>query len=330
VEEIFMMLLKRAARGAVLAMVGLMLPLAGFSQSYPARPITIVIPYPPGGSSDITVRLVAAKLQASLGQTVVADNRGGASGNIGSAYVARAKPDGYTLLLGTSATHGANVALFNDMGFDPIKDFAPVSLAARTVLAFTVNPSVPARNMQEFIQYAKSQPGKLSYASSGIGSPHHLAGELLNKVAGINLVHAPYRGGGPAVNDLIAGHIPVGIMTLSTVIQQHQAGKLRILALTEPNRFAGTPDIPTVGESVPGYEMTAFHVFLAPAGTPKAIVDLLSREIRNALKSKDVKDQLEQTGFNVAGMTPEETMAFLVKDIRTRTELVRAAGIKPE
>ncbi len=324
------MLLKSAVRGAVLAMVGLMLPLAGFAQSYPARPITIVIPYPPGGSSDITVRLVAAKLQASLGQTVVADNRGGASGNIGSAYVARAKPDGYTLLLGTSATHGANVALFNDMGFDPIKDFAPVSLAARTVLAFTVNPSVPARNMQEFIQYAKSQPGKLSYASSGIGSPHHLAGELLNKVAGINLVHAPYRGGGPAVNDLIAGHIPVGIMTLSTVIQQHQAGKLRILALTEPNRFPGTPDIATVGESVPGYEMTAFHVFLAPAGTPKAIVDLLSREIKNALMSKDVKDQLEQTGFNVAGMTPEETMAFLVKDIRTRTELVRAAGIKPE
>lgn len=301
-----------------------------FAQAFPERVITIINPYPPGGSTDITGRVLANKLTANLGQNVVVESRGGASGNIGSALAARAPADGYTLLLGTSATHGANVSMFKNMGYDPIKDFAPISLVARTIIAFCVHPSLPVNNMAELIEYAKARPGKLAYGSSGVGSPHHLAGKLLNHMTGTKLVHTSYRGGGPALQDLIGGHIPIGVMTLSAVLPQMKSGALKVLAITEPSRFPLVANLPTVAETLPGYEMSAFHAFYAPAGTPKPIIELLSREIRRALNASDVRDQLQAAGFAVVGSTPDELGTFMAKDIAARATLIKTAGITPE
>jgi tripartite-type tricarboxylate transporter receptor subunit TctC len=300
------------------------------AETYPSRPITIIAPYPPGATNDLTARLVGAKLAESLGQPVVVDNRGGASGNIGTALTARAAPDGYTLMVGNDATHATNVFLYKDIGFDPVTSFAPITLAVRNIIALAATPSLPVTDMRGLLDYAGAHPDTLSFGSSGTGSPHHLAGELLQQLTGIRLVHVPYRGGGPAVADLVAGQIPLVFASMAAVMPFRQAGKVRILAVVERERYAALPEIPTVGETVPGFEMSSWLGFLAPAGTPAPIVDTLNRAIVAALRADDVRAKLEPAGLEVVGSTPAEFAAVIRRDLARRGELIRSRGIQPE
>jgi tripartite-type tricarboxylate transporter receptor subunit TctC len=317
-------------RPLVAAVVFGLVPLAAWAQSYPQKPITIIVPYPPGATTDITARTVGEKLHASLGQPVIVDNRSGASGNIGSSLAARSAPDGYTLVLGTDATHATNVFLFKNPGFDPVKDFAPITLAVRNIIGLAVNPAVPASSVRELIGYAKTHPNALAFGSSGTGSPHHLAGELLKQMAGIQMVHVPYRGGGPAVADLLGGQIPMAFLSLAAVVPQAKAGKIKLLAILEGERYPPLPDVPTVAETVPGVEISSWLGFFAPAGTPASIIDILNHEIVKALKAPDVMEKLEPLGLAVVGNAPAEFAAIVKSDLKRRGEIIRASGLEAE
>jgi tripartite-type tricarboxylate transporter receptor subunit TctC len=319
----------RAWVGAV-ALLGIAVAAHAGSDNYPSRPITIIAPYPPGATNDLTARLVGAKLADSLGQPVVVENRSGASGNIGTALTAHAAPDGYTLMVGNDATHATNVFLYKDIGFDPVTSFAPITLAVRNIIALAATPSLPVTDMRGLLDYARAHPDALSFGSSGTGSPHHLAGELLEQLTGIRLVHVPYRGGGPAVADLVAGQIPLVFASLAAVVPFRQSGKVRILAVVERERYAVLPDIPTIGETVPGFEMSSWLGFFAPAGTPAPIIDRLSHAIIAALQAADVRGKLEPAGLEVVGSTPAEFAAVIRRDLALRGELIRSRGIQPE
>src|SRR6476469_1176138 len=237
-----MISLVRAALGAVLLAVAA----PALAQTYPSQPVTIVIGYTPGAVSDLTARTIADGLQQAWGQTFIVDNRPGSGGNIGATFVARAAPDGYTLMIGTDATMASNVHLYKHAGFDPVRDFAPVAYAGLNIICLAVNAELPIKSVADVIAYAKQNPGKLSYGSSGTGSPHHLAGELLRQKTGIDIQHVPYRGGGAAVNDLLGGHIGMAFLSLSTAVPQLNTGKIRIIAMVEKTRYAGLPDVPTI------------------------------------------------------------------------------------
>src|SRR4051795_10466993 len=258
---------------AVLALLaGLFTAHAALAQTYPSRPITIVIGYTPGAVSDLTARTIADGLQQAWGQTFIVDNRPGSGGNIGAAFVARAPADGYTLMIGTDATMASNVHLYKYVGFDPVKDFAPVAHVGANIICLAVNAELPIKSVADVIAYAKANPGKLAYGSSGTGSPHHLAGELLHQKAGIDIAHIPYKGGGAAVNDLLGGHIGMAFLSLSAAVPHMNTGKIRIIAVVEKTRYAALPDIPTIGETVPGFEMSSWVGVFAPASTPPEIV----------------------------------------------------------
>jgi len=314
---------------AVLAAI-LFAPLVAFPQ-WPSKPIRLVVPYAPGGSTDLLARSIGQKLGEALGQQVLVDNRAGANGTLGSDLVARAAPDGYTILLGTGATHGLTSLLSKNVPYDPLKDFTPITAAAEVPIVLCVNPSVPATNAKELIEWAKKNPGKLSYGSSGTGSPHHLSGELFKQLAGIDMVHVPYKGAGPAVQDLVGNQIPALFTTLSTALPHIRAGRIRALGLVEARRQQSAPEIPTIGESIPGYAMPASWLgFFAPAGLPEAILKRYNGEIVKAVQSPDVRAKLEAAGMPIVGTTSEEFARMVKDDFETFRRIVNAAGLKPE
>ena len=270
---------------------------------YPVRNITLVVPFAPGGSTDILARIVAGHLQQSLGQPVVIENRTGASGNIGTATVARAAPDGYTFLFNTMSVHTMNHALFPSMPFDGVKDFSPIAMLAYVTNTMVVHPSVPAKTVQEFIEYAKANPGKIAYASAGPGSTNHLCAALFEKMTGVQMVHVPYRGGAPAVADTVGGQTQLFFTAGTQSLEHVSAGKLRLLAVTE-KRSSLLPDVPTVGETIPGYEMAVWYGAFGPAGMPKPVVGRLNAEISRILFLPDVKKRMDAIAVEVAKSTP--------------------------
>jgi len=300
------------------------------AQSYPSKPITIVIGYTPGAVSDLAARTIAEGLHQAWGQPVIVDNRPGSGGNIGAGLVARAPADGYTLMIGTDAQMASNVHLYKYVGFDPVKDFAPVAYAGANIICLAVNAELPIKTVADVIAYAKKNPGKLTYGSSGVGSPNHLAGELLHQLAGIDIAHIPYKGGGAAVNDLLGGHIGMAFLSLSAAVPQMNTGRMRIIAMVEKTRYAAMPDIPTIGETVPGFEMSSWVGVFAPAATPPDIVAKLSDGITKVLTVPQIKEKLGNLGLAVAAGKPDELAAVVSNGIKVRGELIKSAGIQPE
>jgi tripartite-type tricarboxylate transporter receptor subunit TctC len=301
------------------------------ASSYPSKPIRLVVPSAPGGGTDIVARLIGQGLQDAWGQTVVVDNRGGAGGNIGTEMVARAAPDGYTLLMGTVGTHAINPSLYARVGFDPIKDFAPITLVADTPSLLAVHPSVPAKTVRELVALAKAKPGQLSYASAGNGTSNHLAGVLLCMMAGIDMVHIPYKGSGPALIDVIAGQVPVMFNNPASIMPHLKAGRLRAIALSSAERSRLVPGLPTVAESgVPGFEVRSWHGAFAPAGTSRDIVNRLNSEMVKALNQPDVKERFASQGVELVGNKPEEFAAFLQKEHAKWSKVVKASGARAD
>jgi tripartite-type tricarboxylate transporter receptor subunit TctC len=312
------------------ALLALAAPSRAGAQAYPTKPITIVIGYTPGAVSDLTARTVADGLNQAWGQPVIVDNRPGSGSNIAAGYVARAPADGYTLMVGTDATLTSNVFLYKHTPFDPVKDFAPIINAGANIICLAVNADLPIKSVADVISYAKANPGRLAYGTSGVGSPHHLAGELLRQKAGIDITHIPYKGGGAAVNDLLGGHIGAAFLSLSAAVPHMNTGRIRMIAVVEKTRYAGLPDMPTIGETVPGFEMSSWVGVFAPAGTPPAIVAKLHEAMAKVLTSDSVKAKLANLGLVVQAGTPAE-LAETVKDgLKVRGDLVKAAGIQPE
>jgi len=299
------------------------------SQNYPAKPIRLIVPFPPGGSNDIVGRMIAAQLGERLGQSVVVDNRGGAGGTIGTDMAAKAAPDGYTLLL-ISVAHAFNPAMYKKLPYDPEKSFAPIGLVAAGPVALMVHPSVPATTVKELIALARAKPGELNYATAGVGSFQHLASELFKLQTGVNIVHIPYKGGGPAMMDTIAGQAQINMASLIQVIPHAKSGKLRLLATSGVKRSSLFPDVPTVAETVPGYDATNWWGLVAPAGTPAAVVNKLHSELEVLLKSAETRKRLESEGADVVRMDPAEFGRFMSAEMVKWTKVVREAGITAE
>jgi tripartite-type tricarboxylate transporter receptor subunit TctC len=302
------------------------------AQAWPAaKPITIVVPVPPGPAVDFVARLVAEKLRQSLGQTVVVENRGGASGAIASTMVARAAPDGYTLIAATSGTHVSPVHLMKKLSYDPIRDFTPIMAAAEPVTGLVVNADLPVKSMPELIAYAKANPGKLTYGSSGVGSVFHVMGALLNQTAGIETRHVPYRGVALAIQDVIAGHIPMMFISVSSAAGALQDGKARLLAVLEPKRYPKLPDVPSMSEIIPTFRKPpTWFGFLGPANMPPEIVARLNAEMVKAITAPDARAKLEDADLAVIGGTPDEFAKLLKDGIEGFGEIVKAAGITPQ
>jgi tripartite-type tricarboxylate transporter receptor subunit TctC len=298
------------------------------SAAYPDRPITLIVPWAPGGSTDILGRAIAEQLTKSMGQPVVVENKAGASGNIGSNMVAKAKPDGYTLLIGSMSTHAMNPALIPNMPFKGSDDFTPIALVANVINTMVINPSVPAKNVQEFIAYAKANPGKLAYASAGGGSTNHLSAEMFNKAAGIQMLHVPYKGGAPAVMDTVANQTQVLFSAGTQTLPHVKAGKLRLLAVTEPRRSALLKDVPTVAETLPGYEMSVWYAVFGPAGMPHELATRLNAEINKALAVPEVRARMDAMGVELVKSTPEQLAETLKRDTARYSKVIHELGIK--
>lgn len=297
------------------------------AQAYPNRPIALLVPWAPGGSTDILARVVATQMHQSMGQPVVIENRTGAAGNIGAGAVARAAPDGYTILFNTMSVHTMNHALFATMPFDGVKDFSPITLLAYVTNTMVVHPSVPANNLAEFIAYAKKNPGKIAYASSGAGSTNHLCAAMLERMAGIEMLHVPYRGGAPAVADTVSGQVQLFFTAGTQSLAHVKAGRLKLLAVTEAKRSPFLPDVPTVAETVPGYEMTVWYGAFGPPGMPKDVVAKLNSEIARALFIPEIKKRMDDIAVEVASSTPEDLGTRMSKDAEKWGVLIKSLGI---
>jgi tripartite-type tricarboxylate transporter receptor subunit TctC len=308
-----------------------MAPAVAGEAAYPARPIRLIIPQSPGGASDTVGRTVAQKLSDRLGQQVVSDNRPGATGNVGAEIVKNAAPDGYTMLL-TAPNLVTSPSLYTRTNFDPIADFAPVSQTTTSPNVFLVHPSFAARNMKELIEVVKGKPGQIDYSSSGTASTQHLAGELLNILAGIQLVHIPYKGGGPALLDLMAGRVPVMVSTLPSAVPQIKAGKVRALAVTSAKRSVAVPDLPTVAEAtgLSGYEASTWQGFVFPAATPRSVIQRVADETAAVVTMKDVQDRLRDQGYDPVGSSPGQFAAYIKSELAKWTKVIKGAGIKAE
>ncbi len=300
-----------------------------WAQTYPSRPVRIVVTFPAGSTSDILARPMAQWLQERLGQPFVIDNRPGAGGTIGTETVVRASPDGYTLLL-VAGAHTVNATLYDKLSFNLIRDIAPIAGISREAAVMTVNPSVPAKTVPEFIAYAKANPGKINMASAGVGSPSHVTGELFKMMTGINMLHVPYRGSPPVFTDLIAGQVQVTFQTTTASIAHVRAGTLRALAVTTASRSAVLPDLPTVSEFVPGYEASAVWGVGAPRNTPADIVDKLNKEINAALADPKLKGRLTDMGISVLGGSPADFGKLIADETEKWGKVVKFANIKPE
>ena len=302
------------------------------AQSYPSRSIRLVVPYPPGGPLDIMARAIGQKLTEAWSQPVVVDNRAGAGGNIGAELVAKSPADGYTLLMGAVATHAINPTLYGKLPYDPVKDFAPVALVAQVPNILVVNPSVPARSVKELIELARARPGHLNFGSGSTGSTGHLAGELFNAMAGVQMVHIPYKGGAPAMADLLAGQVQLMFDNLANALPNVRAGRLRALAVTTLARSPAMPDLPTIAESgLPGFDLTTWFGLMVPAGTPPEIVIKLNAGIVRALNAKDMRERLEKMGAEPpADNTPEHFAAFIRAEAAKYAKVVKESGARVE
>ena len=317
-------------RSVLLGAAAATLAAPALAQTYPSKPIRLVVPYTPGGGADTTARLVAPKLQEALGQTVVIDNKPGAGGSIGDDAVAKAAPDGHTLLIGAFA-HAVNPSLMGKMPFRTPEDFAPVSLLVTVPELLVVTPSFPAKTVQELIAMARAQPGKLSYASSGNGSAQHLAAELFRMRTGIDIQHVPYKGGSLAVADVAAGHVPFYFGNMSAALPQARGGKVRALAVTSPQRSPAAPEVPTMAESgVQGCEIFEWNALLAPAATPPDIIKRLHAEVVKVMAMDDIRAKFADLGAQTVGSNPEELAAFLKLEMAKWAEVVKAANVKIE
>lgn len=297
------------------------------AQSYPAGSLRIVVPFPPGGGTDIMARALAQKLNESWGQPAVVDNRGGANGTIGAALVAKAPPDGYTMLVAPSG-FAVNPSIYRALPFDAVKDFAPVTQLAASPLVIVVHPSLPARSVKELIALAKARPGEINYGSSGNGSPPHLGTELFKHMSGINMVHIPYKGAGPAAIDVVGGQISLYFMNMLQAKPLVKSGKVRALGVTSPRRFPALPDVPAVAEAgVPGYEMTNWYGLFLPAGSPKAALGKLHAEVARILNLPDMKDRLAADGAVVVASTPEQFAAFIKQEMAKFAKVVKISGM---
>lgn len=320
----------KVSRRAALAAIGSALLLsrigARAADAYPAKPVRLVVAWPPGSSADTSARLLAQKLGESLGQSFIVDNRPGASGIIGTESVLRAPADGYTLLFNT-ANHASNKVVFPKLSYDPVTDFVPVSMVHRNVLSISVHPSLPVKTLEDFLQYAKAKPGTLSFGTPGLGTPHQLAGELLKQRAGIDMVHIPYKGGGPAVADLISGQIPVSVASLAAVIPFMRTGRVRVVAVTDPTRYDEIKDVAAVAETFPGFDVSGWSGLFALAGTPPEIVARLNAEVMRILNLPDTRRSMNAAGL-VASVSTPEALGKLVRDDIERWMLVVKSGVR--
>src|ERR1051325_3135267 len=312
---------------AVIALTNL--AAAANAQDYPSRPITLVVPYAAGGGNDIMARVAGEKMSPVLGQQIVIENRGGAGGSIATRAIAKAAPDGYTLGLGGTGTLSINPTLYHNVGYDPRKDFAPVGLIGTSALVLVIHPSIPAHSVKELIAYAKSNPGKLSYASAGVGSGIHLAAEYFRSLAGLEMTHVPYKGSGPALTDLIGGHVSMYFSSMPPAIQLVKEGKIRALGVTGLKRSPIFPELPTIAEAaLPGYEAVLHYGIVAPAGTPKPIVGKLNAAVRNAGITDEFKQKLAADGTEPLASTPEEYAADIDKEETKWSAIVKKSGAK--
>lgn len=302
---------------------------AAQAQSWPAKPVRFVVPYPPGGSTDLTARTVADRLTRSLGQQVVVENRSGAAGAIGTTEVARAQPDGHTILFAADTV--ITLHLVAKVQFDVQRDFVPITMATIQPIAVAVHPSLGVGSVRELIAYGKANPGKLSFAHSGTGTGQHFSGELIKKMTGIDMVHIPYKGGGPAVQDLVGGQVPLAVMGSTPLIPHHKAGRIKILAFTTKERFPSMPDIPTLHESgLAGFDTSQWLGLLAPKGTPASVVARLHTEAAKVLAMPDVRERLAGAALQAVGNSPGEFQAQIDADIERWTKLANELGIKPQ
>jgi tripartite-type tricarboxylate transporter receptor subunit TctC len=300
------------------------------AQTYPAKPIRLIVPFAAGGPNDVIGRVVATKLSELLGQTVVVDNRAGAGGAVGTALVGTAAPDGYTILISGTSSLAINPSLYKTLPYDPIRDFAPVSLVGTAPSLLVMHPSMPVKTIKDLIALAQTKPGQINYASGGIGSAPHLAGELLNAMAKIDMVHVPYKGGGPSLTAVTAGQVHLFMGGLSAAMPPVKDGRLRGIAVTSLKRSQFLPDTPTIAETVPGYDVVNWYAIFAPAKTPAPIVSRLNAEIVKALAAPDVRKRFTDLALDADTSTPEELGAYLGREIKKWAQVVKTAGIKPE
>ncbi|GAA4323883.1 tripartite tricarboxylate transporter substrate binding protein [Pigmentiphaga soli] len=320
-----------AAAGALAAALLAAAACAPAMAAYPERPIRMIVPFPPGGPNDLLGRIIANGLSQDLGQPVVLDNKGGAGGTIGTDMVAKAPADGYTLLLSGTASLSIAPALYPKLPYDPVKDFAPISLTGTAPSLLIVNNNQPFKTVSELIKAAKAKPGTLNFASAGVGTPPHLAGELFKTMAGVDIVHVPYKGGGPAMTDLIAGQVQLYFCGIASAIPQVKTGKVRPIAVTSSQRTALMPDMPTVAEAgLPGYEVANWYAIVAPAGTPADIVSKVNASLVKLLAKPDVVSQMSELGVDAKSSTPEELAAYQRSELTKWAKVVKQANIPPQ
>ena len=312
----------------LLSLIGaLLVPATALAQPYPSKPVRVVIVFPPGGSNDVVGRIVFQKMSEQLGQQFIVDNRGGAAGTIGSEVVANSPPDGYTLMI-QSATHVANAHLYKKLPYDVLKDFVGIAPLARQVGMLVVHPALPVRTTKEFIALAKARPGEVTYGSAGNGSFVHLTMALLASMTGLNMIHVPYKGGGPSGTALVSGETQAMIATIASVLSHVKAGRVRPIAVTSDSRTTQFPEVPAIAETVPGYEFTAWVACFAPAGTPKAIVDKLNMELKKVLADPDVASKLSRQTLDPMHMTPEDFAKRLKSDYDKYEKVVKLSGAR--
>jgi tripartite-type tricarboxylate transporter receptor subunit TctC len=322
---------RRTLLAATLAAAALAAVVSAAAQDYPNRAITLVVPYAAGGGNDVMARIVGEKMSRTLGQQIVVENRPGAGGAVATRAVAKSAPDGYTLVIGGTGSLAVNPSLYANAGYDPRKDFAPVGLIGTSAMIVLVHPSVPAKSISELVALAKQDPGKLNYASAGIGSGIHLAAELFATMAGVKLTHIPYKGTGPALSDLIGGHVSIYFSSLPSAIGIAKEGKVRPLAVTGAKRSDIFPDLPTVAEAaLPGYEAVLRYGIVAPAGTPRAVIDKLNAALRAALADPDTKARMARDGTEPVPSTPEQYAADIDREETKWSDVVRKSGAKAE
>ena len=310
------------------ALVAALLAGTAAAQSYPAKPVRLMVPFPPGGSTDIIARIVAQKLSAQLGQNVVVENRGGAGGTIGTAVVAKAAPDGYLLTVGTTSTHVVAPSVYAKLEYDPVKNFAPVGLMAVTPYLLVVNPAVPANSLAELVGLMRAQPGRMNYASAGVGSTTHLAMEMLKTASGTYALHIPYSGNGPAGAAVIAGQVEILFGSLPAVLPHAKSGRVRALAVGTLKRSPSLPAVPTVAESgYAGFDASLWLGIMAPAGTPAPVIERLNREVTAAVSAPETRDLLDKNGAEVLTSTPAELAAMVRDGVAKYAKIVKAAGL---
>lgn len=318
--------MKQTLRSLWLAAMSCLLAASVQAQPYPSKPVRVVVPYPPGGPTDIVARVLFQQVAESTGQQFVIDNRAGAGGNIGAEHVAKSPADGHTVLIGTTA-HAINMSLFKSLNYDVQKDLAPVSLLTQGPLVLVTHPQFPANSVKELIDMAKAKPGSLNFASSGNGQSTHLSAELFNSMAGTKMVHVPYKGSAPALSDLMTGQVGIMFDTTLSAMPFVRAGKLKALGVTSPQRTPAAPDVPTIAESgLPGYEVFAWNGVFVPAGTPKAIVAQLNEEIRKAMQLPQVRDKFSAQGFAASWNTPDQFGVFVRNEVDKWARTVKASG----